>query len=53
MIFQGSKSLNFWFQPVYGLHVYDQFMVTIFNQVEGGGVLVPAEQLKDVCQTYM
>ena len=38
VIFQGSKSLTFWFQPVYGLHVDDQFMVTIFNQVEGGGL---------------
>ena len=32
----GILIINFLVQPVYGLNVYDQFMVTIFNQVEAG-----------------
>ena len=46
-----ESSSAFWFQPVWGLRVCGQHVVTILHL--GGRVLISAEQFKDMCQTVV
>ena len=50
VLFWESQSSAFWFHPVWGPHAYAQCVVTILHL---GGVLVLAEQLKEMHQTVI
>ena len=49
-MFQESQSSDFWFQLVWDLCAGDQHVVNFFHLL---GVLVSAEQLKDMAQDFI